>query len=189
MVACLTINNKTNGTSVSCPIVPAEKIEIKTLVCPSALDPEDDLELVLSEDESQEVLTTLKVPPPQRGAGLTSTRTASQNGFELTVDYRRKRVHSSRSPNDEEWDRCAGRIHIRVPPPAILTAIAKAEHQHRINVLTAKKAALGAEIDVKKREEMRLQLALVDVRSVIAEMRREVVEVEKRLHGLCPLNV
>lgn len=182
-MANLTINNKTNRTFVTCPIVPAEKIEIKTLVCPSVLEPGDELELVLSpnEDEPQEVLATFKVPPPQKGAGLTSTRTESNNGFELIIDYRRKRVHSSRSPNDEEWDRCAGRIHIRNTPVTLLAVIAKAEHQHRVNVLMAKKAALGAEIDSKKREEMKLQLALVDIRSAIAEMRREVIEVDKAL--------
>jgi hypothetical protein len=181
-MACLIINNKTKGTSATCPIVPAEKIEIKTLVCPSTLEPEDELELVLSPNEDeQEVLATFIVPPPQKGAGLTSTRTESKNGFELIIDYRRKRVHSSRSPGDEEWDRCTGRIHIRGPPPAILATIARAEHQHRKNVLMAKKEALGAEIDNKKREEMRLQLALMDLRSVIAEMRREVIEVDKAL--------
>lgn len=180
---------RSSSAEAICPIVPAEKIEIQTLVCPSGgLEPEGLLQLVMVDGDNEETtLAVFKVPPPQKGAGLTSTRTAMPLGentcnSELVVEYRRRRVHSTRNAKDEEWDHCSGLVHLKHPlPDTLRIAIAAAEHEYRVHALESKKANILSEIEKKKHEEMRLQLALVDVRGAVANLRSEVIEVERAL--------
>jgi hypothetical protein len=142
----------------------------------------DEISVVLSQNKN--VISTLakltipKVSQIEDNNKLTTLKRSKHQGFELVVEYRRDRI-SSRNSDDMEWELVYALLHVR-EPPSILSALCSYLSASFLQAqLQDEKTCLTSAIDLQKREETRLSLALMDVRNEIATKRKRMTSIEK----------
>lgn len=171
-------------------LIARPNIVFDTLVCPISHVP-NDFKATLSLENAIEKHATILARFPEvklssaagnDDFGTHKLKQYEESGIRLVVEYQRNRVGDSRRSHDDNIWRVYGITIEFVACPPILTAIAKhLEHCYVHGLLQKERASVSEQIDKNMAEEQQLKLALLDVKCNLAELRKELIQLEKQL--------